>query len=73
MSSTADLLNRLRYFVQAEAETQYAALDRQSGGEKGAACTTQQKRRKSEPVIRLRQPARGLDFEDRRYRTLATR
>ncbi len=29
MSSTADLLNRLRYFVQAEAETQYAALDRQ--------------------------------------------
>jgi len=29
MSSTADLLNRLRYFVQAEAETQYAALERQ--------------------------------------------
>ncbi len=29
MSSTADLLNRLRYFVQAEAETQYATLDRQ--------------------------------------------
>ena len=29
MSSTADLLSRLRYFVQAEAETQYAALDRQ--------------------------------------------
>ena len=29
MSSTADLLNRLRYFVQAEAETQYAALDQQ--------------------------------------------
>ena len=29
MSSTADLLNRLRYFVQAEAEAQYAALDQQ--------------------------------------------
>jgi DNA replication ATP-dependent helicase Dna2 len=29
MSSTADLLNRLRYFVQAEAETQYVALDQQ--------------------------------------------
>jgi len=29
MSSTADLLNRLRYFVRAEAETQYAALDQQ--------------------------------------------
>jgi DNA replication ATP-dependent helicase Dna2 len=29
MSSTADLLNRLRPFVQAEAETQYASLDRQ--------------------------------------------
>jgi DNA replication ATP-dependent helicase Dna2 len=29
MSSTADLLNRLRHFVQAEAETQYAALDTQ--------------------------------------------
>jgi DNA replication ATP-dependent helicase Dna2 len=29
MSSTADLLNRLRYFVQAEAETQYAALEQQ--------------------------------------------
>lgn len=29
MSSTADLLNRLRYFVQAEAETQYSALDQQ--------------------------------------------
>ena len=29
MTSTADLLNRLRYFVQAEAETQYAALDQQ--------------------------------------------
>jgi hypothetical protein len=29
MSSTTDLLNRLRYFVQAEAETQFATLDRQ--------------------------------------------
>ena len=29
MSSSAELLNRLRYFVQAEAETQHAALDRQ--------------------------------------------
>lgn len=29
MSSTADLLNRLRLFVQAEAETQYLELDRQ--------------------------------------------
>jgi DNA replication ATP-dependent helicase Dna2 len=29
MSSTAELLNRLRYFVQAEAETQFSALDRQ--------------------------------------------
>lgn len=29
MSSTAELLNRLRYLVQAEAETQYTALDRQ--------------------------------------------
>jgi DNA replication ATP-dependent helicase Dna2 len=29
MSSTADLLQRLRQFVQAEAETQYSALDRQ--------------------------------------------
>lgn len=29
MSSTADLLNRLRHFVQTEAETQYAALDQQ--------------------------------------------
>jgi DNA replication ATP-dependent helicase Dna2 len=29
MSSTADLLNRLRQFVRAEAETQYNALDQQ--------------------------------------------
>jgi DNA replication ATP-dependent helicase Dna2 len=29
MSSTADLLQRLRRFVQAEAQTQYSALDRQ--------------------------------------------
>jgi len=29
MSSTADLLNRLRYLIRAEAETQYAALDQQ--------------------------------------------
>jgi DNA replication ATP-dependent helicase Dna2 len=29
MSSTTDLLNRLRQFVRAEAETQYAALDQQ--------------------------------------------
>lgn len=29
MASTADLLNRLRYFVQAEAETQFSALDKQ--------------------------------------------
>ena len=29
MFSTADLLNRLYYIVQAEAKTQYAALDRQ--------------------------------------------
>lgn len=29
MSSTADLLNRLRHFVKAEAETQFAALDKQ--------------------------------------------
>lgn len=29
MSSTADLLQRLRQFVQSEAETQYSALDRQ--------------------------------------------
>ena len=29
MSSTTDLLNRLRQFVQAEAETQFAALDKQ--------------------------------------------
>lgn len=29
MTSTADLLNRLRYFVRSEAETQYAALDQQ--------------------------------------------
>ena len=27
MTSTVDLLNRLRHFVRAEAETQYAALD----------------------------------------------
>jgi len=29
MPSTADLLNRLRYFVRAEGETQYAAIDQQ--------------------------------------------
>jgi len=29
MSSTTDLLNRLRQFVQAEADTQFAALDKQ--------------------------------------------
>ena len=29
MSSTSDLLNRLKHFVQAEAETQFAALDKQ--------------------------------------------
>lgn len=29
MSSTVELLNRLRHFVQAEAETQFAALDKQ--------------------------------------------
>lgn len=29
MSSTSDLLNRLKIFVQAEAETQFAALDKQ--------------------------------------------
>jgi hypothetical protein len=27
MSSIADLLNRLRYFIRAEAETQFASLD----------------------------------------------
>ncbi|NMB89981.1 MAG: hypothetical protein GYA17_16610 [Chloroflexi bacterium] len=29
MVATTELLNRLRYFVRAEAETQYSALDRQ--------------------------------------------
>jgi len=29
MSSTSDLLNRLKQFVQAEADTQFAALDKQ--------------------------------------------
>ena len=29
MSSTSDLLNRLKHFVQAEADTQFAALDKQ--------------------------------------------